>query len=75
MTRLNEFIESLSRNRKEATHSATRSVLIHQKFSEKSHLGKKISNVSFCSQYFFVSIQYKNISGIKETFILHTHSE
>ena len=32
--RLNQSIESLSRNREETT----RSVLIHQKFSKKSHL-------------------------------------
>ena len=36
-TRLNQSIESLFRNRKEATGSA----LIHQKFSKESHLGIK----------------------------------
>ena len=64
--RLNQSTESMSRNRKETTRSA----LIHQKFLKKSHLGKKkFSKFSFSSPYSFVSTQYKNISGIKQSFI------
>ena len=70
-TRLNQSIESLSRNRKEP-----RVLLSFTQNSPKILiLVKKFSKVSFCSQCSFVYKQYKSISGIEQTFILHTHPE
>ena len=63
-TRLNQSIESLSRNRNELPCSA----LIYSKFSKKSHLGKKISKVSFCSQYSFVDKQSTDIPRQREEY-------
>ena len=69
-TRMNQSIEFLYLNRKETARIA----LFHKKLSKKYLIGiKNFLKFNFAHNTLFVYKQYKNTSGIEQTFILRTH--